>query len=463
MTSEPGGPPLDEDRQPGGAPRRDYVQLLDALRAEGLQSLATAVAGHLAEAQVTFAGAPFVMDPVPRLITAAEWAPVQGGLIQRAAALNAFLHDAYGERRIVAAGLIEAEVIDGAEGFEPDLAGRLPAGVAPAAVIGFDLVREPGGDFLVLEDNLRTPSGMAYLLAARAALTATLPSTLPEPRPITRLLNQLLLATLRSAVPPGRHERPLIVLVTDGPGNVASYEHATLARGLGIPLVTLEDLVRDGDTLLVRLPGAKQPQPVDVVYRRTDEDRVRDDQGRLTTIGELLVEPWCSGRLGLINAFGTGVADDKLLHGHVEAFIRFYLGQEPALRSVPTLSLDSPQAVAEVIDHLPELVIKPRHGHGGRGVVIGSHAGSAELAQVADDLRTRPGEFIAQPIVPLSRHPTVIDGRLEPRHLDLRPFAFSDGAFHVLPGGLSRVAFDAGEMVVNSSQNGGGKDTWVVD
>jgi uncharacterized circularly permuted ATP-grasp superfamily protein len=465
MASEPqpAPPPLDEDQEPGGGARADYRRVLDALRTEGLASLASAVARHLAEHEVTFGGAPFVMDPVPRLITAAEWDPVQRGLIQRAAALNAFLHDAYGDRRIVAEGMIAAEVIDGAEGFEPDMRGRLPAGVAPAAVIGFDLVRDPDGEFLVLEDNLRTPSGMAYLLAARAALAATLPAGLPAPRPIRPLLDQLLGATLRSALPPGDHDRPVIVLVSDGPGNVAFYEHSALADGLGIPLVTPGDLVRNGDTLFVRLPGSAQPRRVDVVYRRTDEDRVRDEHGRFTAIADLLVEPWCSGRLGLINAFGTGVADDKLLHGHVETFIRFYLEQEPVLRSVPTLALDSPEAAATIIDRLPELVVKPRHGHGGRGVVIGSRASRDELARVADDLRAHPGEFIAQPIVPLSRHPTVIDGRLEPRHLDLRPFAFSDGAFHILPGGLSRVAFDAGEMVVNSSQNGGGKDTWVVD
>jgi uncharacterized circularly permuted ATP-grasp superfamily protein len=465
--------PFDEERAADGSIRPGYEATLAALQDTDLGELVAAVARHVADAGVTFGSEPFVVDPVPRLIPASEWEPLERGLAQRTRALNEFLHDAYGERRIVAAGLIAEQVILGAEGYEPDLAGRLPANTPPAAIIGFDLVRDPSGRFLVLEDNLRTPSGLAYLLAARAALHATLPSELPTPRPVDPAIYELLGDTLRAVTPEGRGEPAAasgsalpgggeIVVVTDGVDNVAHYEHARLADGLGVPLVTPADLALDGECLTVRLPDGSVSR-VDVVYRRTDEDRIRDEHGELTPIAELLVEPWLRGTIGLVNAFGNGVADDKLVHAHVEDFIRFYLGEEPLVRSVPTVSVDDPGAADAVVARLRELVVKPRHGHGGIGVTIGSHASEAELLQAAGELSAHPEQYIAQPIVPLSRHPTVIDGRLEPRHLDLRPFAFFADEVRLAPGGLSRVAFDAGEMLVNSSQNGGGKDTWVID
>jgi uncharacterized circularly permuted ATP-grasp superfamily protein len=457
--------PCHEERLPDGTLRPGYVTMLRALEQADLGALVAGVAEHLAAAGVTFGAEPFVVDPVPRLIDAGEWDLLERGLGQRARALNGFLHDAYGERRIVAAGLMAQEVITEAEGYEPDLAGRLPGGVPPAAIIGFDLVREPHGSFLVLEDNLRTPSGLAYLLAARSALTASLPAGLPHPRPVDPAVYELLGATLRAAAPASGRDRgePVVVLVSDGPGNVAAYEHARLADGLGIPLVTPQDLALEGERLTVRLRDGERRQ-VDVVYRRTDEDRIRDERGEITPVAALLLPAWLSGRIGLINAFGNGVADDKLVHGNVEDFIRFYLGEEPLVRSVPTLTLEPAELGEDPIGRLRELVIKPRHGHGGRGVTIGSQTADEELRRLSDELRSQPGQYIAQPIVPLSRHPTVIDGRLQPRHVDLRPFAFVAGdEVHLSPGALSRVAFDPGEMVVNSSRNGGGKDTWVMD
>jgi carboxylate-amine ligase len=332
-------------------------------------------------------------------------------------------------------------------------------------VIGFDLVRGPGGDFLVLEDNLRTPSGLAYLLAARAALHATLPACLARPRPVDPAVFKLLRDTLRAAAPDpsaAKDHAPQAVVITDGPQNIAYYEHARLAAGLEAPLLTPDDLMPDGDLLYARLPDGSVRR-VDVVYRRTDEDRIRDEHGRLTMIARLLLPAWLGGTIGLVNAFGNGVADDKLVHGHVEDFVRFYLEEEPLVPSVPTMSL--PAALGDdPVGRLRELVVKPRHGHGGRGVMIGAHTDPAELRRIAGELAEQSGDYIAQPLVPLSRHPTVIDGRLEPRHVDLRPFAFCSGKdVRMAPGGLSRVAFDAGEMVVNSSQNGGGKDTWVLD
>jgi uncharacterized circularly permuted ATP-grasp superfamily protein len=455
--------PFDEDRDGDEATRRAYEQTLEAMRGADLDGLTVAVQSYLAERGVSFGSLPFVVDPVPRLISAAEWETLERGLAQRTRALNHFLLDIYSHRAIVQAGIVPDPVIDGAEGYEPDLAGRLPARPAPAAIIGFDLVREPGGDFLVLEDNMRTPSGIAYLIAARQALAATLPKGIPVPRPVDPAIYELLGATLHAAAPAGRGDDPMIVLLSDGPGNVAYYEHSRIAESLGIALVTIGDLHADGEFLCVRLPDHEQPKRVDVLYRRTDEDRIRDEHGNVTRVAQLLMGAWLGGNLGLVNAFGNGVADDKLVHSHVEDFVRFYLGEEPLVRSVPTLSLDSGTARREAVSHLRELVIKPRHGHGGAGVTIGSHVDKAELERVAAEVLAHGERYIAQPIVPLSRHPTVIYGELKPRHLDLRPFAFFAEEVSLAPGGLSRVAFDEGEMVVNSSQNGGGKDTWVLE
>jgi uncharacterized circularly permuted ATP-grasp superfamily protein len=242
------------------------------------------------------------------------------------------------------------------------------------------------------------------------------------------------------------------VVLTDGPSNPAYWEHAWAARSLGVPLVTAAGLRSDGDRL--RYDG----RPVSVVYRRSDQDRLA------TPIGRLLERPLRAGTLGVVNAFGTGVADDKLSHAYVGDMIRFYLGEAPRLDAVPTFDLGRPDAFEEVLDRLDELVVKPRDGHGGQGVVIGPHASRAELDAVRRALLDDPHAFVAQPVVTLSEHPTVVDGGLWPRHVDLRPFVFLHGPddARVLPGGLTRVALDAGAMVVNSTQNGGAKDTWVL-
>jgi uncharacterized circularly permuted ATP-grasp superfamily protein len=460
MVSEP-GTPYEEDRDAAGEPRPAYAALLRALDDIDLGELVDAVRGHLDEHGVTFGGQPFVVDPIPRLIPADEWEALAAGLRQRARALNAFLTDAYGEQRIVSAGVVDAETIEDAEGYEPQLAGRIPAGAAPAAIIGFDLVRAPDGRFLVLEDNLRTPSGIAYLVAAREAVRTSLPPGVPEPRPVAPAILELLGDTLRAAVPDAAPEHPTIVLVTDGPDNVAFYEHRTLAGALGIPALAQDRLHRAGDRLRAQLDDGREAE-VDVVYRRTDVDQAYESDGTPTAIGELLCEPWLAGTLGLVNHFGNGVADDKLVHGHVEDFIGFYLNEEPLVRSVPTTSLADPAAVDDASRRLRELVIKPRHGHGGEGVTIGALASAQDLKGARETLRAHPERYICQPLVPLSRHPTVIDGRLQPRHVDLRPFCFVGSEPRLAPGALSRVSFDEDEMVVNSSRNGGGKDTWIV-
>jgi uncharacterized circularly permuted ATP-grasp superfamily protein len=436
-----------EPREAGGA----GLALLDG----DLAALCTAVRDSLEERGVGFrsagGGAEFLVDPVPRVLGADEWAALEAGLAQRVRALDAFVADVYGPQRSVAEGVVPARVIETSEGYEPAMRGVRPPGGAWVGIAGLDLVRDAAGELLVLEENLRTPSGFAYAVEARRALLARLdvPPEL-EPRPLDAVPG-LLAATVRAAAPPDA-EDPYAVVLTDGPGNSAAYEHAWAAEQIGAPLVEPGDLQLRGDVL--RHGG----RAVDVVYRRTNADTVE------TEVGGLLVPPLRAGTLGLVNAFGTGIADDKLAHAYVEDLVRFQLGEEPLLRSVPTYDLCRSADLERALDELDELVVKPRTGHGGHGVVVCAHAERADLERLREDLRARPGEYIAQPRIEISLHPTVIDGSLQPRHVDLRPFVFMRGPDDaaVMPGGLTRVAFGDGAMVVNSTQNGGAKDTWVL-
>lgn len=453
------GEPFREEGEVG-ALRPGYAELFGALEGVDLAELTARVNRHLAERDVTFGNSPFIIDPIPRLITSAEWEQLTHGLGQRARALNHFLLDAYGAQRIVEAGIVSGEAIREAEGFEPDLLGRLPSGSPPAAIVGFDVVREPSGRFLVLEDNVRTPSGFEYALAARAALTEHFPTGCPVPRATDPITGELLTSVMQAAVPDGR-SHPAIVMLTDGRSNVAYSEHSRAAARIGVPLVTLDQLEPSGDELYAKLEGG-ETRRVDALYRRCDEDRVRDERGELTEVARAVLGPWLSGNLGLVNAFGNGLADDKLVHGHVDDFIRFYLGQEPDVPSVPTYDFQRPAGERETKDRLREHVVKPRHGHGGTGVVIGPQATGAEIDELAGEVARRPQSYISQPTISLSSHPTVIEDHLEPRHVDLRVFAFSGAQIEFMPGGLSRVALEKDKLIVNSSQSGGGKDTWIL-
>jgi uncharacterized circularly permuted ATP-grasp superfamily protein len=448
-----------------GAPRPHYADLLDALTGMDLAALRAEVNGRVEAQGVTFTTdegtQAFIIDPVPRILPADEWAAVAAGLEQRVRALNAFVLDAYGDRRIVDAGVMGAEVIDSADGYEPDLRGALPGTAPPVGVAGLDLVRGPEGTMRVLEDNARTPSGYTYSVAARGAVEPALNGAAPAPAPVSERVVELLRGALWAAAPEGSD--PSMVVLSDGPEGAAWYEHQQAARLLGVPVVTLAELERHGNHLEVRLDDGRR-RPVDVVYRRCDEDRLRDEHGDLTPLAEVLLDPWLAGRVGIVNAFGTGVADDKLVHGYVEEMVRFYLGEAPLLESVATLDPRYGDVLDLILGDLPGHVVKPRFGHGGKGVVVCAHADDATLERLSADLARDPSAYVAQPVVPLSQHPTVVDpGRLEPRHVDLRPFVFStaDGV-RALPGGLTRVAWDAGALVVNSSQNGGAKDTWVL-
>jgi carboxylate-amine ligase len=459
-----------------GEVRTLYEPLLAALDEVDIGALESDVAGWLDAAGVRFGSDRFSVCPIPRLLERDEWRALSAGLEQRARALSAFLTDAYTDREIVAAGIVPAAVIDGASGYEPELGdGRWPGTHAPLGVIGFDVVRDQTGELLVLEDNVRTPSGYSYAIAAREAVCAVLAreapralSVLPGLAPILEPVVGGLAATLgdaAAAVGAGDIEHGAIVVLTDGPSCAAFYEHAAAARWLDTPLVTAADLERRGEELWLRSGRHGPARPLAAVYRRTDEERLRDGNGEPTWVAELLLEPWLAGRLAIVNPFGAGVADDKLAHAYVEEMIRFYLGEEPVVRSVPTLDLGDPAMLEQVLDDLTSHVIKPRHGHGGHGVVVCEHAEPAELRRVESELREPDGGsgFIAQRTVPLSHHLTVVERELAERHIDLRPFAFATrDEVRIIPGGLTRVAGEAGSLVVNSSQDGGAKDTWVL-
>jgi uncharacterized circularly permuted ATP-grasp superfamily protein len=437
----------DDAVAPDGEIRPAAQAVMDAvLRAD------VAVLGQRVRAEVDALGIRFAsvdgddswhVCPVPRVIPAEDWARLEAGLGQRVRALEAFVADVYGERRIVADGVVPARVLETADHLEPAMAGVRPASGGWIGIAGLDVVRDRRGEWMVLEDNVRTPSGLGYWPAARQATLRGL--DLPEdalPRPIDGLGD-----ALRRVLGPGE-----VVVLTDGPDNSAYWEHDWLAKHLGIALVTPGDLaVRDG-----RLWRGETP--IDAVYRRTNDDEVDSEVGRL------LHPVVAAGGVRMINCFGTGVADDKLAHAYVHDMIRYYLDEEPSLEQVETFDLGEPATLERALDVFDELVIKDRGSYGGLGVVVCPHAERADVEELREKVRSSPADYVAQRLVGLSTHPTEVHGTLAPRHVDLRPFVLMSDpdTVEVLPGGLTRVALDEGALVVNSSQNGGAKDTWVV-
>jgi uncharacterized circularly permuted ATP-grasp superfamily protein len=452
---------FDEAFAKTGTARPPYVAVIDALARQDLVELRERVRSNIDRIGLSFGpGVPMVVDPVPRVIDAAEWEALEAGLLQRARALNAFLIDAYGDQRIFEEGVVPRRLLETSQGYEPRMRGLLDPSVPPATVAGMDLIRDAEGELLVLEDNLRMPSGATYAIAVREAVGPELgPATtgLRTPDGYVARLGE----AIRAAAPAGRAE-PIAAILSDGPESGAYYEHERLGRELSLPVVTPSQLSQARGRLHAQV-GRERLQ-LDVVYRRLDEDRLTDRDGALTPLGELLAPALESGRLRCVNAIGTGLADDKLAHAYVAEMIRFYLGEEPMLRSVPSYDLSDPEARAEVMGRLEELVVKPRDGFGGHGVTIMPHATEGDRRKVIGLVRRRPERFVAQELVPLSTHPTVVGAGIAPRRVDLRPYVLSPatGEASVMQGGLTRYAKAADEMVVNSSQGGGSKDTWVL-
>jgi uncharacterized circularly permuted ATP-grasp superfamily protein len=452
---------FDEGVAADGTIRPAYRDVMDALQGDPSGALAEA-RRLVREREIQFgkgeAKQDFFLDPIPRIIAAEEWAELERGLAQRARALNALLADVYGEQRIVSEGVVPERVVNGAEYLEPEMNGLVGDNAAP--VIGFDLVRDRDGRFLVLEDNSRTPSGMAYAVAARQVSDELLGESSRSAQPVDAVFGWLGEAMREAA--PGGLDDPAMVVLSDGPVNSAWYEHVQVASRLGVPLVQPGDIEVSGDELSYRDQNATLRR-ADVVLRRTDADRITEPGQGLSWVGEMLYGPLQSGKLQMVNTFGSGLADDKLVYAYVPEAIRFYLGEEPLVAQIPTLDCAEDTALERVIRSPHELVVKPRSESGGIGVVVGSQSTRDELAACVDLVTRSPKDYIAQEVVSFSSCPTVVGDAIEPRHVDLRAFAVcGKDAVRLMPGGLTRVALRKGSLVVNSSQGGGGKDTWVL-
>ncbi len=446
--------------------RPHYASIIEQLSALDLGELRLSAQQLIDSQGVAFTTAtgtqPFVVDPIPRVITAEEWHTIEAGVAQRVRALNAFVQDVYDEQRIVSAGIIPIEAIENAEYYEPDLVGTSPPAGIFTNLAGLDLVRDADGILRVLEDNVRSPSGLTFSLAARRMSDAVLPFTGGRQKlPVDDNVFAAISEALHAAAPESSTE-PAVALVSDGPGSAAWYEHRQVADALDIYLFSLDQLENHGGSIYGR-DGDGLLKPIDVIYRRTDLDRLRLPSGALSHFGELMLDPIREGTVACVNAFGSGIADDKLIHAYVEDMIVHYLSEEPLLESVKTYDPTDPETRAMIVDRAGELVIKPRGGLGGKGVTVGRAASSDELEAARREISEQPELWIAQETVALSTHPTVIDGQLEPRHVDLRPYAIHTGEdARTLPACLSRVALEKGGLIVNSSQNGGAKDTWIT-
>jgi uncharacterized circularly permuted ATP-grasp superfamily protein len=464
------GPGWDEMFGDGGVPRHAYESLHAALRplaGSDLRLRADVLASAFLDQGITFAlkgvERPMPTDIIPRIVTATQWRHVEAGVAQRVRALEAFLADVYGGGQVLHDGVVPRRLVATGTHFVREAYGVNSANGVRIHVAGVDLIRDEQGDFRVLEDNVRTPSGVSYVMENRRFMTTVLPEVFASTR--IRAVDaypSMLLRALRAAAPAGVEE-PTVVVLTPGVHNSAYFEHALLAREMGVELVEGRDLVCAGNEVAMRTTAGEQR--VDVIYRRIDDEfldpmHFRTDS-MLGCVG--LVNAARAGRVTIANALGNGVADDKLLYTYVPDLIRYYLDETPLLPNVETYRLDDPDALRHVLDRVDELVVKPVDGSGGAGIVIGSQATDEELHAVRERLVRDPRGWIAQREVKLSMVPTLIGDRLAPRHVDLRPFAVNDGEMvWVLPGGLTRVALPEGALVVNSSQGGGSKDTWVL-
>jgi uncharacterized circularly permuted ATP-grasp superfamily protein len=406
-------------------------------------------------------------DLIPRIIPAHEWASMEKGLIQRVTALNRFIHDIYHKQDILKAGVIPADQILRNAQFRPEMVGVDVPRQIYSHIAGIDIVRAPdaqgNGEYYVLEDNLRVPSGVSYMLENRKMMMRLFPELFAQNKvaPVAHYPD-LLLETMRSVAPATSGE-PTVVVLTPGMHNSAYFEHAFLAQQMGIELVEGQDLfVKDN---FVYMRTTQGPKRVDVIYRRVDDDFLDPKVFRPTsTLGCAgLMEAYKAGNVTISNAVGTGIADDKSIYPYVPKMIEFYLGEKPIIANVPTHMCRDPKELAYVLDHMGELVIKEVHGAGGYGMLVGPAASKAEIADFRRVLKANPSNYIAQPTLSLSTCPTFVDAGIAPRHIDLRPFVLSGKQVQLVPGGLTRVALKEGSLVVNSSQGGGTKDTWVME
>jgi uncharacterized circularly permuted ATP-grasp superfamily protein len=402
-------------------------------------------------------------DIVPRIIDADEWKKLAAGLKQRVQALNAFINDIYHTQEILRAGKIPADEVLCNEQYRPEMQGiDVPGGIY-AHIAGVDVVRAGPGELYVLEDNLRVPSGVSYMLEDRRMMMRLFPELFAR-YPIAPVDHypDLLLENLRSVAPPGVND-PTVVVLTAGAYNSAYFEHAFLAQQMGIELVEGQDLYVDDEFLYMRT--TQGPQRVDVIYRRIDDDfldpLVFRPDSMLGVPGLLTV--YRAGHVTIANAIGTGVADDKSIYPYVPDMVRFYLGEEPLLANVPTYVLRRPDDLAYTLANLEKLVVKEVHGAGGYGMLIGPAASKEQIEAFRLRIKQTPEKYIAQPTLALSACPTFVDAGIAPRHIDLRPFVLSGREVTLVPGGLTRVALSEGSLVVNSSQGGGTKDTWVLE
>ncbi len=402
-------------------------------------------------------------DIIARIITAAEWTHLQTGLVQRVKALNMFLHDIYHDQKIIKAGVIPAEQIYKNAQYRPEMQGVSVASDIYAHIAGVDIVRAGKGEFYVLEDNLRVPSGVSYMLEDRKMMMRLFPELFARYRvaPVAHYPD-MLLDNLRSVAPVGVID-PTVVVMTPGMYNSAYFEHAFLAQQMGVELVEGKDLFVDNDAVFMRT--TRGPQRVDVIYRRIDDDYLDPLAFRAdSTLGVPgLLSAYRAGHVTLANAIGAGVADDKSIYPFVPDMIKFYLSEEPILNNVPTYQCRKKEDLAYTLAHLSELVVKEVHGAGGYGMLVGPASTKAEIEDFRARLIAKPEGYISQPTLALSACPTYVDAGIAPRHIDLRPFVLSGKTISMVPGGLTRVALKEGSLVVNSSQGGGTKDTWILE